>query len=344
MSTLLIRADGGGRIGTGHIMRTLALAQAWKRRGGDVAYVLAAYTPALLTRLESEDVTVRCIEPELGSQEDARAVIDLAGEYGCRFVVVDGYHFTTQYQNALNAAHLKQLLLDDNGDSGRYAAEFVLNQNIHADEVDYSARSPQTKLLLGCRFGLVRREFLAWKEVPRTIPDRARRILVTLGGSDPDNVTGELLAAIALVSEPGIEADVVVGGSNPHLEHLREQAGQVGAQIRVLHDVRNMPELMARADMGIIGGGSTYIEAALLGLPCVVVIIADNQAMIASRLKREGLAEGFGWFSENTPQQMADRIQTFMEDRSRRAEISCKLRILVDGSGADRAISALAEA
>ncbi len=196
---LLLRADANALMGTGHVMRCLALAQAWQDRGGLAAFLSAPLPSAIETRLSAEGLAVVALKSWPGGAADAAETIRQAEALQADWVVVDGYQFDAAYHKALKDAGLKLLVLDDNGDSGFYWADLVLNQNIHAQADWYKNRASYTRLLLGTQYALLRREFLAWRGWQRDTPETAYKILVTLGGSDPDNVTLKVLEALSEV-------------------------------------------------------------------------------------------------------------------------------------------------
>src|SRR5207248_6351287 len=109
------------------------------------------------------------------------------------------------------------------------------------------------------------------------IPERARHVLVTFGGSDPENASALACRALAALDDPGLEARVVVGPSNPHARALAAIAEEGRARIELVTATDKMPELMAWADVAICAGGSTCWELAFLGAPAIVITLADNQ-------------------------------------------------------------------
>src|SRR5258705_3656609 len=127
---LILRADASARIGTGHVMRCLALAQAWLDGGGQACFACAECPPALQQRLAGEGVTSETIHAEPGGAEDARATARLARKRGARWIALDGYHFGPSYQAHLRAAGLRLLLLDDEARASSYEADLLLNQNL----------------------------------------------------------------------------------------------------------------------------------------------------------------------------------------------------------------------
>lgn len=306
--TLLFRVEASAAIGTGHVMRCLALAQAWQTSGGKAIFAVATELGRLQQRVRDEGIAIHLLSVALGSIEDGVKTIALAKQLGANWLVVDGYDFDARYQQQIKAAGLKLLFIDDYGHATHYYADLVLNQNVCADERLYANREPDTQLLLGTRYVLLRQEFLSWQTWQRQIPKIAKKVLVTLGGGDPDNVTLKVINALQQVEVQALEVVVVVGGSNPHYEQLKTVAQQSQVSISLQQNVTNMPELMAWADVAIAAGGSTNWELAFMGLPSIIVVLADNQRAIAQKLAELGAAVSLGWHEQVSPEQIAASI------------------------------------
>jgi UDP-2,4-diacetamido-2,4,6-trideoxy-beta-L-altropyranose hydrolase len=321
-------------------MRCLALAQAWQDAGGQGHFALASQVPALEARLRDEGMSVHHLEPEVGNPLDAAATAELAHQLGAAWVVADGYHLDATYQQAIRAAELKLLFIDDYGHAGRYCADVVLNQNIYADESLYACREPHTHLLLGTRYALLRREFWPWRGWRREIPTVARKVLVTLGGSDPDNLTLTVLRALQRVDVDGLEVVVVVGGSNPHFQELEAASRHSlpGGAIRLVRNVTDMPELMAWADMAVSGGGSTCWELAFMGLPSLALILAENQRPVITGLDAAGAVINLGQPAALAPIEIARSLTELAATPGKRAAMTERGQALVDGDGARRVV------
>jgi UDP-2,4-diacetamido-2,4,6-trideoxy-beta-L-altropyranose hydrolase len=345
-STLFIRADASVSIGTGHIMRMIALGQAWQAQGGKVHFLCAEITPALEQRLASEGFQLSRISATLGSQEDLSETIHLITEtlqadiQNAR-VVLDGYHFGSNYQLEIKAEGFKLLVVDDYGHADFYHADWVLNQNISAREELYAKRSPDTILLLGPKFAMLRKEFLAYKGWQRQIAPVAKKILVTLGGSDPDNVTLKVIQALI---DLDLHAKVVIGGSNPHLreiENFLHSQKDSPALIEVIVNATNMPELMAWADVAVAAAGSTSWELAFMGLPSLVFILADNQLEIAEGLAARQVAISIGRPSPDALVSFKEKLGQWAVSQGERYCMSKVSRELVDGLGAKRVLAGM---
>jgi UDP-2,4-diacetamido-2,4,6-trideoxy-beta-L-altropyranose hydrolase len=348
MRNLVIRADAGLRIGSGHVMRCLALAQAWQSNGGKVLLLGACDSDPLRERMCAAGIQflrLPSVHPAPGDLEATLRTLDLVAEEegtpGGR-LVLDGYHFGPDYQRAVRAAGHRLLVVDDNAHQPFYDADLVLNQNLHAGTLHYACPEG-TELLLGTRYALLRPEFHACRDARRRHPDRARRLLVTLGGGDPGNATLTVLRALALAPIDGLEARIVVGSQNPHGSLLREEAKRLGLgdSVRLLAHPAEMPELMAWADLAVSAAGTTCWELAFLGVPAALGIVADNQEAIAAALEGAGAAVSLGWFRALSAGDLAVRLGALAEDAAARSRLGRLAQRLVDGGGAARVVAAL---
>ncbi|MDZ8065609.1 MAG: UDP-2,4-diacetamido-2,4,6-trideoxy-beta-L-altropyranose hydrolase [Nostoc sp. DedQUE08] len=335
---LFIRVDASTQIGTGHVMRCLALAQAWQDAGGQVIFVMATEVPDLITRLKAERMEVIYLPIEIGSAEDAEEIAKMARHFDANWVVVDGYHFGAKYQEIIKESELKLLFIDDYGHAKQYHADIVLNQNIHACEGLYRNRQPYTKLLLGTSYSLLRREFWQWRGWQRSLPLIAKKLLVTLGGADPDNVTLKVIQGLQQVEIEGLEAVVVVGGSNPHYEQLRSASQESRFTIHLKRNVTDMSDLMSWADVAVTPGGSTCWELAFMGLPSVMVILADNQRAIAEKLEAMGVVVNLGWHENVSAVEIAAAVTQLLITAERREKMTRCSQELVDGQGSSRVL------
>ena len=339
--TLLIRADANVAMGTGHVMRCLALAQAWQDAGGRAGFAMAEMATWVQQRLLQESVPIFEVSSPAGTGEDARSTAAIAREQAAAWVVVDGYQFGQDYPQLVKAAGFKILFLDDYGHAEHYVADLVLNQNVSADANAYENRTPYTRLLLGPAYCLLRREFNAWREWKREFTPAAHRVLVTMGGSDPENFTQRAIEALNLVDDEELEAAIVVGGSNAHAELLDRIASQAGKKISVQRGISNMAELMAWADIAVSAAGTTCWEMCLMGLPALLIDLAENQTPVARELNRRGCAVHLGGPGDVSSTKLAGQVERLLNSMEERRALSLRCRELVDGKGAQRVVSAM---
>jgi len=351
--TLFIRVDASTSIGTGHVMRCIALAQAWQKRGDDVIFLSHCESEALHQRIIDEGFTFIPIEMPHPNQNDLKKTLSILSNTTKQinrpnktnatdtlWLVLDGYHFTPDYQKAINENGYKLMIIDDMAHLDHYHADILLNQNIHASSLRYTC-DRDTEKLLGCEYVLLRKEFLKYKNWKREIPDKAKKILVTMGGSDPDNVTLKVIRALNSLNDPDIEVKVVAGPANSNVNSLEKELHLSPLISYLLPSARDMPELMAWADIAISAGGSTCWEIAFMGLPSLIITAADNQAGIAKGLGNACACIDLGWHKNISVEQYSRAFKEVLQDRSMRSNLSKKGKRLVKGKGVIEIIKAM---
>lgn len=335
---LLIRVDADSEIGAGHVMRCLALAQAWQDAGGEAVFAMATESPDIEGRLKSERMETLHLSAQPGSRQDAAETSALALKLEASWIIVDGYVFDSEYQRAIKELGARLLFIDDYGHCDWYSADMILNQNVYAGESLYERREPHTRLLLGSRYVLIRREFLKWREWKREIADTGRRVLVSMGGADPDNATLTVIRVLQKLEMPDIEARILIGPLNPHRESLEREIKNSSRNIELLTAATDMPELMAWADSAVSAAGSTCWEMAFMGLPFLALILAENQIKVAEELGNRGLAVNLGYYHQNSSRQVADGLYHLLLSTQQRIAMAYLGQKMVDGEGCERVL------
>ena len=324
---LLIRADADERIGTGHVMRCLALAQAWlDAKNGPVWLAANALPDEVRRRYEREGAFV------LSVAAGALVLPDVIRDKGATWAVLDGYGFGLAFQRAAKEAGASVLVVDDDGVAGEYIADVVVDSNVFAAEPPYAKRDANTCLLLGPRFALLRRE-LRGHRAPRGEP--ASRVLVTFGGADPAGLSP--LALDALGPLP-VQITLIIGPANPRRVEL-EQAARALPNARVLWDASDMRALMDCSDVALAAAGGTCLELAHAGVPQIVAVTASNQERVAEALVEGGVAISVGEACQVTAEGMRRAVVSLLADQRTRAEMSARAVRLVDGYGAERVVA-----
>ena len=308
---VLFVCDGGPEVGGGHVMRCLTLAGALAQAGANCAFLDGHATGPVLDRFAAPDV----------------ARVAGAADWQSDWVVLDSYRSTLDEETGWRAAS-KLAVIDDLGRP--HAADLVIDPSFGRDPAVYAP----VPALTGPRYALVRPEFAALRPAGRV--DRpVRRALIAFGLNDLGGITATALEAILPIAGPAV-LDVVVGGSAPSLPRLRELDAQ--GEI-VLHiDVRDMAALSAKADLAVGAGGSSIWERATLGLPSIVLALAENQIAMTRALHEAGA------LLETDLQDLGGAWARVMSDDGLRQGLSRESLALCDGQGADRAAGALLDA
>jgi len=342
MSILVFRSDSSVETGTGHIMRCIALAQACQDEGGEVVFVCSQLHQELELRLIEENIRTHYIQSAVGSRDDAYETTAYAKTAGARWIVVDGYHFGAKYQKMVKDAGFSLLFIDDYGHARHYYADIVLNQNAGADIRYYKNREPYTRVLLGPAYSLLRREFQKPGGNTRIIPEIAHKILITFGGSDPENITLKVINAIRHLHLPDTEIIAVIGGINPNYDLIRKTTQELPG-FSIKKNIDNMPELMELADLAISAGGSTTWELAYSGVPAILCPIAKNQAPAVRYLEKEGIVRCVPKKKISDMEHTSKIISKLIQSPNEREQLSRKMRALVDGRGPLRVLMQMDE-
>jgi UDP-2,4-diacetamido-2,4,6-trideoxy-beta-L-altropyranose hydrolase len=350
---LCIRADARSDTGIGHLMRCLALAQAWQDRGGTASFVTATESPALLKRLESGGFAVHRLQAEAASPADAAETAVAAKTRGTSWMVVDGYPFGPAYLQALRTEGVQLMVIDDLATQDFAAAQLIVNPNVQATPGSYAGKKGGDRVLAGSRFALLRREFranaIAGRAATQTWPDKAKRsppghVVITMGGSDPPNATGRILEILSGFGDRRLHITVILGPANTHraslepvLETLRRKH-----EVELLVDPPDLVAALARADLAISAASTSCWELASLGIPLAIVVLADNQLAGAEALAQRGTAVLLGWHHELSAAAVLQQLRVLFEQPELLRRLSDAARSLIDGRGAGRVAERMA--
>lgn len=341
---IALRADASIAIGSGHVMRCAALAAALRARGAEIVFVCRTAPGHMAGALEAAGFEVRCLAPAQqgsGWHGDAEATLAALAGSKCDWLIVDHYQLAAPWERQLRSAADRIMVIDDLADRP-HAGDILLDQNFYSDSSGrYDAQLPAECLrLLGPAYALLRDEFRQARERQRARDGGVRRILVFFGGSDAGNETAKALAALTRQARPGLAVDVVLGGSNPHRHQIERQYG-VLPWMSFHFNVDNMAELMLEADLCIGAGGSTTWERCCVGLPAVLIAVADNQVEIARQCALKGAAIFLGEAADVGAELLNSTLDGLLSQPARLREIGCHASALADGLGTQRVSAAL---
>ena len=349
---ILFRADASLEIGTGHVMRCLTLAKALK--GAECSFACRAHEGSLIDHIRAEGFAVLELPmgeamadgPHgqwLGASWQADAAQTAAAEPH-DWLVVDHYALDARWEGAMRPHAARIMVIDDLADRP-HECDLLLDQNLGRKREDYAGLvKPDTPLLLGPEFALLRPEFAERRA--ESLARRGgglKRLLISMGGVDQHNVTGDILAALKGSALPeGVEIKVVMGPHAPWLAKVKAQADTMPWPCELLVGVSNMAELMTGSDLAIGAAGSTSWERCCLGLPTLALVLADNQREAAMALGKAGAAI----ILPDTELDIALRaaFSDILADDSVLAQLSLASARVTDGTGAERVANAITEA
>lgn len=330
-----IRVDGGRGIGSGHIVRCLALAMALKNMGAEVQFLCAAHQ-----NFQSELVTrhgfVLHTLPVAGD-EDARLSLELLTGKDVDWLVVDHYSLGADWERRMREVVGRILVVEDVANRP-HDADILLDQNLRENALaEYAGLLPENcHLLLGPQYALLRPQFAEARKKCGIRQEGLQRILVFVGGADEHNLTQWILLALADCSH--LRMVDVVGGAS----HLADEALQIICDTHgwnYYRHVDDMASLMCCADLSIGAGGITSWERCSLGLPSLLFVLAKNQEENVRMLAACGAAIELGWMGEAENIDICDLLGGLNKEKL--AAMSSASFAVTDGQGAKRVANVL---
>ena len=334
MTRVIVRADAGPAIGSGHVMRAVALAEALHAHGADVGVIAAGLPPRAAAALSDAGVECLALLEANAGAEDADAAIAAArmGDAVARWVVVDGSHFDSIYMHRLLDAGLRVAWIDDLNVLPAYPCDVVVNPSLGAERCAYRS-GPATRVLTGGTYAFLRRAFVG--AALRRTPADPVRIVVALGGADPYRLTPRVLRAVLNAALRGVHVTVVVGPSNPNAEEVQHAAAGAD-RVTVVQDPGAWPSLLAGAALVITAAGITAWELAALGVPMILLVVVDGQLRGATAMEEAEAAEVVRACTPGDLDQLTARLTSLWDDSGRRLRMADRARRLIDGRGAAR--------
>lgn len=279
---ILFRTEASQTIGTGHLMRCLALAEICREQGRQAVFVMSECPAPLAKRLSAGKLELVMLENGF----DIAELLSVIRRLQPSAIVIDGYGFDEHYRRSLSATGLPVLAMDDGNIPHPLHADIVLNASPLASATHYASVAPGARLLLGPAYAPLRAEFRHCPVNEETSVDAAQHVLVTFGGGDPLGLTYPVVDALLEALPQQVLLDVVVGGAVADADKIDALARRHGNRIHLHKNTTRMAELMGHAGMAIAAAGSTLWELAYLAIPTLAVVVADNQAdALASPLR-----------------------------------------------------------
>lgn len=360
---VVFRTDASLAIGAGHVMRSLTLAEALREKGAICRFVCRKHAGNLadLIRQRGFETTLLPVSNtphfamSLGSGPDwlgADWETDAAQTGACisesviDWLIVDHYAIDVRWENRLRSACRHLMVIDDLADRP-HDCDLLLDQNLGRSAADYAGLVPVAcTVLAGPKYALLRPEFATRRNysLTRRATPQLKRLLISMGGVDKDNASGEVLQA--LKKKRALAADcritVVMGVHAPWIDAVREEAARMPWTTEVMVNVQDIASLMADSDLAIGAAGISAWERCCLGLPSLTLVLAENQRAGARALDSAGAAL---LLDEKNP--LADELQEkiaclSMAQRLEIMQYACSS--ITDGSGAAILTSMLASA
>lgn len=354
---VVIRSDASLRIGMGHLARCLSLADALRLRGVNVSFICRAHSGSMLEVIRKKHFSCVVlkqpeVEADLESEDyaawlgvsqrsDADDTISALNGIVPDWLIVDHYSLDHVWEGYLRP-HAKRIMVIDDLANRTHDCDLLLDQNYAVDlKKKYTDLVPsQCMQLLGPSYALLRPEYRQFRRENSFKVSSDPKILVFFGGSDLQNFTSMTLRALSQRGLKSLQVEVVIGKNNPNRAEI-EVLAKRRTKTRVHVDLPHLAELMANCELAIGAGGATSWERMCLGLPCIVVSMADNQMPATSALAKAGLIRYAGHYDQITVEELENEVRGFLSDVHELVISSQIGQLMVDGLGVDRVVEAL---
>ena len=346
---ILIRTDSSQKIGSGHVMRCLTLAEELRESGATVEFIVRDHQGNINQQIKNRDFKVNLLQrTTIKSQQDltgyvkwlgvkqdidADEAIQIAKDKEIEWLIIDHYALDRNWETKLRPYTKKIMVIDDLANR-QHDCDLLLDQNYINNKLRYNdLLLPYTIKLLGPKYALLRKEFIGNKN-NRKQSYTIKRVFVFFGGTDPNNLTR---LALKVLTQPKLKyllSDVVIGSSNPHQSELKKEVEKY-SNIKLHIQIDNIAELMSKTDLALGAGGATTWERIALGLPSIVVTIADNQVAFTKDLDKDGYINWIGSSDQLNEQTLYDALLKAINNSNQLQEQSLKCKKLVNGQGAE---------
>jgi len=349
---IAFRTDASLVIGTGHFMRCLTLADELRNINVEVLFICHNLPNSLQEMLVDHGIALVPIASDLTISNngdlthskwlwtdqihDAKVSLQAIGDDILDWIIVDHYALDQRWEVLMRKASKRIMVIDDLADR-QHDCDILLDQNYFPDfDKRYDALLTKEPIkLLGPSYILLRPEFLEIKGFGLTKNDPPRRLLVSFGGVDVDNLTAKVVALLQILDWPDLEVDVVVGDSFPWKNEVKSLCN-CRSGFSFYSQINNMASLMLDADLAISAGGFTMYELAYSGVPSLIIPLSPIQEMAAQSVANFGAAINIGAHSYFPEMQLRSTLLDLKNSKSRRRRMSTCGQSLVDGLGVSR--------
>jgi UDP-2,4-diacetamido-2,4,6-trideoxy-beta-L-altropyranose hydrolase len=362
---IAFRTDASLQIGTGHVMRCLTLAEALKAAGAQCHFICREHPGNLIAHIRQRGFTVSVlpaatkafITDELVAKAQSNYAAWLGADWATDaeqtkvgvgatavdWLVVDHYALDARWEQTLRPLCRKLMVIDDLADRP-HRCNLLLDQNLGRQPQDYAGLVPtHCQVLTRPQYALLRPEFSELRPYSlqrRQAQSTLRKLLITMGGVDLPNATGQVLQALKTCALPAdYHITVIMGLTAPWLLNVKELAAQMPWPTEVVVNVNDMARRMADSDLAIGAAGSTSWERCCLGLPTLMMVLAENQQAGAQALEAAHAARLIGAVSDiatQLPQAVRELI-----DSTHPTRMSLAASAITNGQGVEKVLKAM---
>jgi len=335
---IFIRCDGGAKLGTGHIIRQLMIVKELKNKTQAEIKFLMKDIPEGVERVKKEGFLVKRLPETESLVSEANLIFDYLKNENPDLLILDILNTSKKYVEILKKLNIKIVSFDDHSE-GKYLADLRFNI------LELGIEPPAPNLFEGPKYVTLHPVYVEYHYKIKEIKKQANKILITFGGSDPDNLTNKVLRALEKMDRK-LEINIVVGFAFPYFQELKKNIERSKHKINVYKNIssQKMAELMFESDIGIGAGGLTQYEFACIGLPGIIICEnVEHQYKLGNWFQERGVFVNLGIGKTLLEEEILKNVCELLENYSKRKEMSAKGKSLGDGRGLERTVNKILE-
>lgn len=351
MFSAAFRVDSSYRIGSGHLVRSITLAQALRSKGAHVSFVCRVQPGAAIKLVEAAGFTVIVLPPctqdttrrntlsmtRVPEGEDAEQTLNALASTP-DWLFVDHYEYGLGWESRVRDRSMKLGVIDDLART--HTCDLLIDPNWHGNDtaLRYKDKLPShATALLGPAYALLGPEFESLRKSPVDRKQPVNRVLVYFGGSDANDLSAKTAKVFSAGKLSALSVDIVVGATMAS-DHGAAAVMADRPAVRIVSHQPSLAPLLSATDLAIGAVGGTTWERMCLGVPTLAAVLADNQRGSAKALAEEGLIRLLGEGDKLTSEAIASQLLSLLDAPEERQRMADKGQALVDGRGVDRVV------
>ena len=341
---IVIRVDSGNKIGFGHAMRCLTLANQMKKYDYKISIIsnkeknnlneLFLKNGHQVYYIKNKKITSRKINEKYDLEQTKKILVKINKKID--LILVDNYSLGLKWEKSLRSFGKKIIVIDDLSDR-KHDCDLIIDQGLHQNMKNpYSNLVPKNcKILLGPKYAILRPEFKKLREKLQKQNKKIEKIMISFGGSDPNKDTMKVMKGVEKIKERKFSVDVIIGKSNADHKEIKDLCKKM-LKTRCFYNTEKMASIMNKCNLAIGSGGSTTWERCCLGIPTIVSIASKDQSEATKILHSKKCVINLGKSKEISILNYTNIIEKMTYDKLNKMRENCLK--LVDGNGTKRII------
>ena len=334
---IFIRVDSSTKIGYGHLIRCLALADTLKK-SFKINFICTNLNGNLISQICKKNFEVfrfNTKSQRINVKKDAEKTISIIKKYRNKksLLILDSYILSQEWENRVRP-YVKRLIVIDDLMDRKHSCDLIIDQNLHTQMNSLYINSvPKNCVkLLGPDYAILRNQFIAQRKYAKIRSLPLKNILVSFGGSDNENHTLHALTSLKKLNSD-VNVNVVTGTANIGKKIIKNFCKK-NFNYNYFEQVENMVKLMQVADLCIGSSGTTTWERCCVGLPAIAIVTSNDQKDIASAVSKNKCIINLGKIKKSDNVNYVRLMKNLKNSELQNMSRNCMK--LVDGKGAAR--------